>query len=249
MIESAVAELTRSAPPFGVAVEAAEALISLADDELIVGHRHSEWLGLSPFLEEDLVMASIAQDEFGHARALYALVWPSWSERDANVVRRPADDWRSCRLAELACPVWEDALVRHLIYDVAEDLRWRDLVLRFPEVPGLLALAEKAEQEERYHRRHAGELFRKLGVANAEANARLQASIDWLWPEALSSFGGPGGVAEDLEAALTEVCAGANLWLPECVAVASARRDRSAGFFEVQSSLLEVFAFDRDASW
>lgn len=249
MGEIAVEELTRLAPPFEIDSNAAEELIALADDELIVGHRHSEWLGLSPFLEEDLVMSSIAQDEFGHARALYGLVWPSWSGRDANVVRRPAGEWRSCSLAELACPVWEDALVRHLIYDVAEELRWQDLVARFPDVPGLVSLAQKAEQEERYHRRHASELFRKLGTANADSNGRLQASLERLWPLAVCSFSGISGVADGLRAALVQLCADSGLRLPESDGSPASRRERSAGFAEVQASLLEVFAFDRTASW
>ena len=47
---------------------------ALADDELIIGHRHSEWTGWAPHLEEDLAFSSIAQDEMAHARLLYGLV-------------------------------------------------------------------------------------------------------------------------------------------------------------------------------
>jgi Uncharacterized conserved protein len=36
----------------------------LADDEIILGHRDCEWTGVGPFLEEDLALSSIAQDEF-----------------------------------------------------------------------------------------------------------------------------------------------------------------------------------------
>jgi hypothetical protein len=100
-----------------------EELLALADDELVIGHRHSEWLGLSPFLEEDLTLSSIAQDEFGHARALYALIWPKWTEREAGITRRPASEWRSCALVELHGQPWERALVRHLLYDLAEPHR------------------------------------------------------------------------------------------------------------------------------
>ena len=47
----------------------AETLLPLADDELIVGWRNSEWTGIAPFLEEDVAFSSIAQNEIGHARA------------------------------------------------------------------------------------------------------------------------------------------------------------------------------------
>jgi ring-1,2-phenylacetyl-CoA epoxidase subunit PaaC len=49
----------------------AQALLELADDELILGWRNSEWTGIAPLLEEDVAFSSIAQNEIGHARALY----------------------------------------------------------------------------------------------------------------------------------------------------------------------------------
>jgi hypothetical protein len=44
-------------------------LLELADDELVLGWRDSEWTGIAPFLEEDVAFSSIAQNEIGHARA------------------------------------------------------------------------------------------------------------------------------------------------------------------------------------
>ena len=48
----------------------ASLLFALADDELILGHRLSEWTGWVPYIEEDLALSSIAQDEIAHARML-----------------------------------------------------------------------------------------------------------------------------------------------------------------------------------
>ena len=53
---------------------AAEAVLAFADDEHMMGQRHTEWIGMAPFLEEDLAMSSIAQDELGHAAGLYELL-------------------------------------------------------------------------------------------------------------------------------------------------------------------------------
>ena len=44
---------------------AREYLLALADDEHMIGARHTNWIGLGPFLEEDLAFCSIAQDELG----------------------------------------------------------------------------------------------------------------------------------------------------------------------------------------
>ena len=51
-----------------------EHLLALADDEHLIGQQHTEWIGVAPFLEEDLAFASIAQDELGHAAALYEVI-------------------------------------------------------------------------------------------------------------------------------------------------------------------------------
>src|SRR5256885_7233376 len=47
--------------------------LEIADDELILGWRNSEWTGIAPLLEEDVAFSSIAQNEIGHARAWYEL--------------------------------------------------------------------------------------------------------------------------------------------------------------------------------
>ena len=94
-------------------------LLALADDEICLGHWYATWMGLGPFLEEDLATMSIAQDELGHARALYVLVEPD-GDLDAVAYGRPAEAYRSSWLAEDACPTWEELFVRHLLYDEAE---------------------------------------------------------------------------------------------------------------------------------
>ena len=48
-------------------------LLAMADDELILAHRNSEWIGHGPILEEDIALANIAQDELGHANIWYEL--------------------------------------------------------------------------------------------------------------------------------------------------------------------------------
>src|SRR5690606_7193124 len=45
----------------------AQLLLALADDELILAHRNSEWTGHGPILEEDIAFTNFALDEMGHA--------------------------------------------------------------------------------------------------------------------------------------------------------------------------------------
>ena len=37
-------------------------LLAMADDELVLGHRNSEWCGHAPILEEDIAFANIDQE-------------------------------------------------------------------------------------------------------------------------------------------------------------------------------------------
>lgn len=255
-------------PAPGIDAAAAAVVLAFADDELLAGQRHSEWLGLSPFLEEDLAYASIAQDELGHARALYALVWPDLDahERDAMVVRRRPDAFRSAWLCELEPGAWERALVRHLLYDVAESLRWQHL--ESSSLPGLAGVAAKAQAEEHYHRRHAADLVVRLGQDADDARGRLQVCVDELWPLALSLFestddeveavaaGVLSGPVSDLvpayRAAVEQVATSAGLRLPDIdVPAASGARQgvRHASFESAHAQMLTVFAYDPDARW
>ncbi len=51
-----------------------ELLLQMADDDLVIGHRDSEWLGIAPEIEGDIAFSSVSQDEVGHATFLYGLV-------------------------------------------------------------------------------------------------------------------------------------------------------------------------------
>ena len=81
-------------------------LLELADDELILGWRNSEWTGIAPFLEEDVAFSSIAQNEIGHARALYEIVARSSVPRRRARVRPAARQYRSAPLVQLRRLDW-----------------------------------------------------------------------------------------------------------------------------------------------
>ncbi|MEM1334016.1 MAG: Phenylacetic acid catabolic protein, partial [Actinomycetota bacterium] len=134
-----------------------EYLLALADDEHMIGARHTAWIGLGPFLEEDLAFCSIAQDELGHAIALYELLLAAdgrpLDDLDGVALLRPAGQYRSSHLAEVECADWADSLVRHWLYDRAETLRWSSLTTSAHD--GVAAFAERALREEQFHLEHA----------------------------------------------------------------------------------------------
>ena len=63
-----------TAPATAASGRSALLLLSMADDEFVIGFCDSEWTGIAPLLEEDVAMSSLAQDELGHAAALYGLL-------------------------------------------------------------------------------------------------------------------------------------------------------------------------------
>ena len=227
--------------------EVGSIVLALADDEFVIGHRHSEWLGLSPFLEEDLAMASIAQDELGHARALYGVLWPSWTARDAMLPLRVAADWRSCAFVEFAAQPWERHLVRHVLYDVIERHRWQALLTA--DHGPLRSLADRALVEERWHERHALDLLQRLGATNT---ARLQPHVDDLLPMVSALTDGLSeGEAAVATADLQQILSDAGL-TPTQIDMDPAppsRGTRSAGFADVHTSITEVASIDPAASW
>ena len=82
--------------------ERVQLLLELADDELILGWRNSEWTGIAPFLEEDVAFSSIAQNEIGHARALYDLAASDLgTDADALAFDRRPEEYRCAPLVQL----------------------------------------------------------------------------------------------------------------------------------------------------
>ena len=161
----------------------ADVLLPLADDELVLGWRNSEWTGIAPFLEEDVAFSSIAQNEIGHARALYELAARELgTTADELAFDRSPGDYRCAPLVELRKLEWARTIARHFLYETADAVRLETLKASSDsEVAGLAA---KIDREEAYHRMHAEMWVGRL-LASAEGSAKLREAVEELWPYAL----------------------------------------------------------------
>jgi ring-1,2-phenylacetyl-CoA epoxidase subunit PaaC len=129
-------------------------LLEIADDELILGWRDSEWTGIAPLLEEDVAFSSIAQNEIGHARALYELVGREHGlTADEVAFDRSPEEYTCARIVELRLLDWEKTIARHVLYEEADAVRLEGL--KQSENSELAGLAAKIDREEAYHRMHA----------------------------------------------------------------------------------------------
>jgi ring-1,2-phenylacetyl-CoA epoxidase subunit PaaC len=172
--------------------ERAQQLLEFADDELILGWRDSEWTGIAPTLEEDVAFSSIAQNEIGHARALYELAARDLgTTADALAFDRSPEEYRSAPLVELRRLDWARTIARHWLYETADELRLVEL--KSSEDLELAGLAAKMDREEVYHRMHA-----QMWADRLRGDERFDSAVDELWPYAVAVL------PESLRPALSE---------------------------------------------
>jgi ring-1,2-phenylacetyl-CoA epoxidase subunit PaaC len=182
--------------------ERAQRLIEIADDELILGWRDSEWTGIAPSLEEDVAFSSIAQNEIGHARALYELAAAELgTTADDLAFDREPSEYLSAPLVQQRRMDWAHTIARHFLYETADEIRLA--ALKESDDAAVAGLAAKMDREEQYHRLHA-----RMWAERLKDEPRFKEALEELWPYAL------GVLAPEQRAALAE-----RVGLPETQAV------------------------------
>lgn len=209
---------TITEPPARQRTALVERLMALADDELVLGHRNSEWTGHAPILEEDIAIANVAQDEIGHAVLWYGLIQAlSGHDPDRLAYFRSADGFRNAPLVDRPKGDWAFTMLRQFMFDVYEAELLAHLVgssyLPMAEV------AAKVQREELFHLRHSQAWVVRLAQGTEESKERLTNALRALWPllpgllEPLpgdKKLASEGVIprAEELAAAVTERIAG-----------------------------------------
>src|SRR4051794_26021378 len=126
-------------------------------------------------LEEDVAFSSIAQNEIGHARAVYELLS---DDADALAFDRELDEYRCAPLVELRLLDWAHTIARRWLYEVADEIRISALM--GDDDARVASLAAKINREEAYHRMHA-EMWR----GRLRNEPRFTSAVTDLWPYAL----------------------------------------------------------------
>ena len=157
------------------------ALLELADDHLVLGHRVSEWCGHAPMLEEDLAMPNMALDLIGTARTLYdhaATLEGKGRSEDDMAYLRGERDYRNCLLVERPNEDFAHTMLRQLYFAAFMHPYWVAAQDSTDEV--VRGVAGKAVKEMAYHIRHAGEWVIRLGDGTGESAARMRDAVDAL---------------------------------------------------------------------
>lgn len=178
-------------------------LLFLADSELVIGHRHSEWTGFAPSAETDVAFSSIAQDEMGHAHLYYSLVAGAESEDavDALALDRGPRQLRHLPLLHAANGDWFFTIARHLYWDVFEEVFLAAAVKS--SLPLLAGAADRVGNEEIYHEEHAVQWLALLSSRPPQrrrmvaqlGRVTVSAGNPALWVAGLNALGTAGAMA------------------------------------------------------
>jgi len=173
-------------------------LLAMADDELVIGYRDTEWTGVAPVLEEDLAFSSIGLDEVGHARLFYSLLHDLTGVQIDYRARRE-DEYLHAQMLERACTPryqpdgrhtgesdWAYAIVRQYLYDRFDAERLQ--ALRECSWQPLALAVDKVQREEKYHLQHGQVWLARLASGSLEARERLDSALSRALPETSGFF-------------------------------------------------------------
>ncbi len=164
-------------------------VIGLADAKRLMGIRYSDWLLGAPSIETGIAASSMAQDEWGHARLLYAMLKafdmdpvqveherPSAEYCSPDGLDQPFEDWAEVVAGLVVIDGAISACLRSFAGGSYEPARSR--------VPKMLA-------EEEFHWDMAVAWYHRLANASEEARTRLRdatlemlpSTLAWMAPE------------------------------------------------------------------
>jgi len=210
--------------------------IRLGDDALVLGHRLSEWCSNGPFLEEDLALTNVALDFIGRARMFYsyaAELAADGSTEDTYAYTRDCRDFRNLLINELPRGDFAFSMARQYLVD-AYNLAYMQALQQSTDKT-LVAIADKAVKESRYHLRRSHDWMLRLGDGTAESHERLQRALDELWGYTPELFAMDALEQELADAGIAVDAAGLRTAWEQSVAttLAEATLQRPAGGWEV----------------
>jgi ring-1,2-phenylacetyl-CoA epoxidase subunit PaaC len=203
----------------------AELLLSIADDEFVIGFWDSEWTGIAPMLEEDVATSSISQDEIGHAKALYEMLSElTGADADALAFGRDPEAYRHAALLNHPRTDWAFTVARRYLYETADGVRLEALAAS--SFTPLAQLAAKMRREERYHVMHLNAWLQRLAADDGEARRKLEDALRGIWTDALAIFTPLAGESELVRSGILPepMAALRDRWLEEIASTLTALR-------------------------
>ena len=183
-------------------------ILTLADSKRLMGIRYSDWLLGSPSIETGIATSSMAQDEWGHARLLYAML----KELDLDPVTvehdRAPGEYASVGALDEEMPDWAALVASICLVDVGittvlESFATGSFEPARGRVPKMLA-------EEEFHVSLGAAWYKRLARSEGDARRLLEDATRSMLPEVLAWVGADDEAARTL-VDLDVVGAGAEL--------------------------------------
>jgi len=172
-------------------------ILTLADSKRLMGIRYSDWLLGAPSIETGIAASSVAQDEWGHARLLYAMLKDLDEDPHPVEHERPAAAYASIDPLDTAFPDWAAVVAGMTVVDTALAIALSGCADGCFE-PATTRIPKMCAEEE-YHRSLAFAWYRRLaGSSSGEARGLLRAATDAMLPPTLAWLGADDAPARAL---------------------------------------------------
>lgn len=163
----------------------------LADNKYFLGRNYAQWCSGAPTLESAVAAAAMAQDELGHARALYPLL--KTLAPDAGPEIEPETRTAFLRLSLLDQPFssWMELIAANFLTDTALTVVFE--AAQSSTYEPLAGRSRKVLQEEQLHATHGNAWVRRLAREGGAVRDACEAALRQHWAETLCWFGPSGG--------------------------------------------------------
>lgn len=180
----------------GVRAGLRDLILVLADCKRLLGTRYAEWILGAPELEAGIAAASMAQDEWGHARLLYAMLKDFGADPEAVEHQRGAHEYCCMPVLDKPPRDWPGLVALNVLVDGALAVQLR--AFRESSYLPMRQRVEKVLEEEQFHAAHGAAWFRRL-ARGPGAREALHAAVEPMAPRVLHWFGPDSAGARALE--------------------------------------------------
>ena len=170
----------------------------LADNKQLLGRHYADWCSGAPTLESAVAAAAMAQDELGHARALYPLLRMLAHKAGPENEPETRTHYTNLSFLDHSFGGWEDFVAANFLIDNALSIIFD--AAKASSYEPLAGRSRKVLQEERMHAQHAEAWVRRLAREGGAVRAACESSLRRAWDETLCWFG-PEGARDPLSSA------------------------------------------------
>jgi ring-1,2-phenylacetyl-CoA epoxidase subunit PaaC len=184
-------------------------LLTLADSKRLLGLRYSDWLLGAPAIEAGIAASGMAQDEWGHARLLYAMLKDLDEDPVALEHDRPAEAYASLDALDRPFDDWAQVVAAIVVVDGALTVALEAFARGAYALAG--ARIPKMVAEEAFHADLGRAWVRRLAAGTPDSRQRLAEALAAFLPRTLAWLGADDEAARALTGAGVVSAAGTRL--------------------------------------